>query len=265
MSPVFPLSETDTAVLRAFVQSGSEVCRITAPNGRARGLLSGTGAGLLSVEADGGRWVVPPGHAIWVPPHRLHGLQPHGPFSGFGVYIAEGACGTLPDSPRVVRTSGLLREAVLRAVEWAGGPKDSAQRRIAEVVFDEIRALPHEPFGLQMPRDPRLLVIASGILDQLADSRGLEDWADAAAMAPRTLTRRFASETGFSLADWRQRARLMQAMAWLAAGVPVNTVAIDLGYDNVSAFIAMFRRTLGTTPGRYFGVPARAASPTPAA
>jgi AraC-like DNA-binding protein len=29
-------------------------------------------------------------------------------------------------------------------------------------------------------------------------------------------------------------------------------VAFDLGYDNVSAFIALFRRTFGTTPGRYF-------------
>ncbi|WP_430507282.1 helix-turn-helix domain-containing protein, partial [Burkholderia sp. BCCCDS15] len=33
--------------------------------------------------------------------------------------------------------------------------------------------------------------------------------------------------------------------------VPVTTIALDLGYDNVSAFIDMFRRALGTTPGRY--------------
>jgi AraC-like DNA-binding protein len=32
----------------------------------------------------------------------------------------------------------------------------------------------------------------------------------------------------------------------------VTTVALELGYDNVSAFIAMFRRTFGVTPGRYF-------------
>jgi len=28
-----------------------------------------------------------------------------------------------------------------------------------------------------------------------------------------------------------------------------------LGYDNVSAFIAMFRRSFGVTPGRYFTGP----------
>ncbi|MCO8649083.1 helix-turn-helix domain-containing protein, partial [Burkholderia multivorans] len=29
------------------------------------------------------------------------------------------------------------------------------------------------------------------------------------------------------------------------------TIALDLGYENVSAFIDMFRRALGTTPGKY--------------
>ena len=31
----------------------------------------------------------------------------------------------------------------------------------------------------------------------------------------------------------------------------MTTVALDLGYDNVSAFIAMFKREHGVTPGRY--------------
>ena len=42
-------------------------------------------------------------------------------------------------------------------------------------------------------------------------------------------------------------------MEMLAAGQSVTTVALDLGYDSPSAFTAMFRRTLGTTPRRYFG------------
>jgi AraC-like DNA-binding protein len=37
----------------------------------------------------------------------------------------------------------------------------------------------------------------------------------------------------------------------LATGQPVTTIALDLGYDNVSAFIAMFKRVMGVTPGRY--------------
>ena len=33
--------------------------------------------------------------------------------------------------------------------------------------------------------------------------------------------------------------------------VPITTLALDLGYDSPSAFIAMFRKALGTSPGRF--------------
>ena len=32
-------------------------------------------------------------------------------------------------------------------------------------------------------------------------------------------------------------------------------VAIGVGYDSTSAFVAAFRRTVGVTPGRYFPAP----------
>ena len=38
----------------------------------------------------------------------------------------------------------------------------------------------------------------------------------------------------------------------LAEGRTVTTVALDLGYDSVSAFIALFKRSLGVTPSVYF-------------
>jgi AraC-like DNA-binding protein len=50
---------------------------------------------------------------------------------------------------------------------------------------------------------------------------------------------------------WRERLRLTQAVARLAEGEAVTSVAYDLGYQSPSAFIAMFKRTLGDTPGRY--------------
>ena len=41
----------------------------------------------------------------------------------------------------------------------------------------------------------------------------------------------------------------------LAGGEAVTNVAMDVGYESPSAFIAMFKKVLGTTPGRYFGRP----------
>ncbi len=65
------------------------------------------------------------------------------------------------------------------------------------------------------------------------------------------MTRRFSAETGFSFTQWRQRSRLLRALELLTRGTAVTTTALDLGYENVSAFIAMFRRHFGVTPGRY--------------
>ena len=44
----------------------------------------------------------------------------------------------------------------------------------------------------------------------------------------------------------------LHALRLLAGGECVNAVALELGYNSASAFIAMFHRELGQTPRRYF-------------
>ena len=198
-----------------------------------------------------GRSVVPAGQVIWIPPGVEHGAETHGPFVGWAAYLAPDACEDLPDVPRTLSMSALLRAAISRAATWADDVLDPAQQRIAAVIADEIRALTPAPTALPMPIDTRLRKIANALIAAPSDTRRLQDWADWAAVAPRTLTRRFASETGYAFETWRHRLRMMCALEKLAAGAPVTTVALDLGYDNVSAFIARFRATFGITPGRY--------------
>jgi AraC-like DNA-binding protein len=90
------------------------------------------------------------------------------------------------------------------------------------------------------------------VLADPADRRTLAAWARPAGASVRTLARLFTRETGMGFRGWRQQVRLLRALERLAAGEAVTTVALDLGYDSPSAFVAMFRRALGTTPGRYF-------------
>ena len=96
-----------------------------------------------------------------------------------------------------------------------------------------------------------LVRIARALIEDPADERDLESWADWAAISSRSLSRRFVTETGFTFTGWRQRARLMRSLEMLAADVPVTTVALDLGYATASAFISLFRRTFGETPSVY--------------
>ncbi|MGK5037535.1 AraC family transcriptional regulator [Janthinobacterium sp. LB3P118] len=248
--PILPSSPSPLRVVRIAQPQQ----RVTAAHSHASGQLFGAVRGLLSVAADSGQWVVPASHCVWMPPHHVHALRSHGPFAGWSVYMDEASCASLPAAPCVMRVSGLLREAVARASAWNNGALDALdarQARMAGVILDEIAAAPHESFGLPLPKDPRLLRVARAVLDDLADERGVEALAAWAGVSPRTLARRFTMETGFTPSAWRQRARILRALELLAAGQPVTTIALDLGYDNISAFIAMFKRVMGVTPGRY--------------
>ena len=62
---------------------------------------------------------------------------------------------------------------------------------------------------------------------------------------------------------WRQQLRLLHAMQRLAAGEKVTAAALDAGYNSPSAFIAMFRKQLGTTPTRYMEENPKTQFPTP--
>src|SRR5262249_10598799 len=64
----------------------------------------------------------------------------------------------------------------------------------------------------------------------------------------RTLYRRFLSETGITFARWKQQARLLESLRRLAEGMPVTTVAMDLGHESPKAYSTRFRRRAGTAP-----------------
>jgi AraC-like DNA-binding protein len=80
-------------------------------------------------------------------------------------------------------------------------------------------------------------------------------------MSRGTFTRTFRNETGLSFSDWRQQARIFDALALLATGKPVTTTALEVGYGSVSAFTATFRRSFGVAPTAYLNERMDQASP----
>jgi AraC-like DNA-binding protein len=163
----------------------------------------------------------------------------------------------LPDRCQVVDMPPLLRELILKAIALpALYDEASAEGRLMQVILDQVETLEIAPLHLPLPRHPRLAPILDALLLHPQDDRDLDTWGRQLGASGRTLARLFQRETGMTFRAWRQQARLLAALSRLAAREPVSTVALDLGYDSLSAFIAMFRRATGTTPGRYFAPPA---------
>lgn len=79
----------------------------------------------------------------------------------------------------------------------------------------------------------------------------METWASHAGLSERTLARILARETGMSFGRWRQQLTIMLALQRMATGASIQSVALDLGYESASSFVTMFRKGLGTSPGRY--------------
>jgi AraC-like DNA-binding protein len=210
-------------------------------------------SGVMTVRARGGRWVVPPQRAVWVPAETDHAIEGHGEVAMRTIYVDAQVASAFPAHCSVVSVSPLLRELIVRAVE---GPllysADGRQARLAAVLLDEIEAAEVAPLHLPDGIEARVKKVTAGLRAAPDDPAGLTVWAKRAHCSPRTLARAFKRETGLSFGQWRRQLRLLIALERLAQGEDVTSVAFGLGYESVSAFIAMFRSTLGETPGRYF-------------
>ncbi|MEF3698994.1 AraC family transcriptional regulator [Desulfolutivibrio sp.] len=223
------------------------------PHCHFRAQLIHASAGVMTITTPDSIWVTPPHLALWVPSMIWHHVRVYGRVSLKTLYIMPGAVPDMPETCRVVPVSPLLRELIIHACAFPHHYEPSGpQGRVMAVILDQMRVSTTAPLYLPMPRDPRLAVVCRHLLDDPGDRRTLPELAARAGAVDRTLLRLFLKETGLTFRIWRRQARLLAALRKLAAGEPVMAVAMDLGYESQSAFIAMFRRALGVTPGRYF-------------
>ena len=163
---------------------------------------------------------------------------------------------TLSDSfPRqcvVVSVSPLLRELVLHACRIGVLNGSIAEHaRLIAVLVDQMHVLSTVPFQLPLPLDPRAQRAARAILSAPGDEHSINEICRHAGASRRTLERLFFAETGMTTGLWRQQARVLRALQLLGAGNNVTSVALDVGYSGTSAFVAMFKKAIGTTPGVY--------------
>lgn len=258
MADAAPLRARYSDVPRAVVVLASEYPpgHRTGPHRHARGQLVFAVAGVMTVTAPEGSWTVPPERAVWIPPGVGHAVETRAGVSMRSVYVAPEGCAGLPSRPTVVMVSPLLRALILEAAKLpALYDEGGADGRLVAVLLDRIGDTEIKPLHLPVPADPRAAKVAAALQEDPGSRSSLAAWGRFGGASERTLARLFVQDTGLTFGQWRARLRLQRALVLLAEGSSVTDVALDLGYESVGSFVAMFRSALGVTPRRYFRTP----------
>lgn len=208
--------------------------------------------GMLTSRTVQGLWIAPAHRGVWIPAGMLHKASAPKPVSLRTLYVFPGEA-FAPASPSVVTVDRLLDALLAEAAEYGTNyPLDGPEQRLMNVVLDRLPHMAAVPSYLPTPSDPRLARLTEHLEAHTADRTTLEELASACGMSSRTAARLFVKETGLAFAQWRQQLRLLKAMQQLSQGESVTKVAVDVGYQDVSAFITAFKQAFGDTPARYF-------------
>lgn len=209
-------------------------------------------SGVMEIELGDHHYLAPPQYGIWLPPNVEHmGFNRH-EACHCSLYLAPELCTALPARHCALSLSPLVL-ALLDDLRQAppGLPQSDEQQRLLQVLVDKMGQASCAGSYLPSSDDPLLGPVLRTLKANPGDPRSLPQLAHAANTSERTLMRRSQRELGMSLVEWRQRLKVVQALALLEQGRTVESIGLDLGYSSASAFISMFRRMMGTTPDEY--------------
>jgi AraC-like DNA-binding protein len=207
--------------------------------------------GSVTCLVEGGVWMVPHECGVWIPggtPHRNR-VSANGEIT---LLFVEPGAAPMPDRCCTFTIPPLVREMI---AHLANSPQDyqenSATGRLASVLLEQLASMPVERLHLPLSANRRLRKIAATLVKEPSNRNTIGQWASLVALSERSLARLVVAETGMTFGCWRRQLHVVVALQKLSAGVPVQRVSEELGYESVNAFITMFKNALGKTPGQY--------------
>jgi AraC-like DNA-binding protein/quercetin dioxygenase-like cupin family protein len=210
-------------------------------------------SGVLAVRTAAGAWVAASHRAVWVPADAWHEHHFHRTSSFHSVAFPRGRAPLPTDGPAVVGVGPLVRELLVACTDPELTPAEVT--RVRAVLRDRLRRLHASPatlpVALPRARDRRLAQACALAAGDLSRPWPLPALAARVHTSERTLARLFHAEFGLTYPGWRANARIHRAMVELAGGASVTGTALACGWSTASAFIDVFRRVTGQTPGAY--------------
>lgn len=190
--------------------------------------------------------------ALWVPSGIRHRVEFMANAEMRTVYIRPDVQLFDDTRCRILSVSPLFRELILAAMPRTGTDVDTPRHpALFDLLGAELKNSSEVPLSLPMPRDKRVRSIAEQALTAPGEIGSIANWVAAAPASRKTVERLFVKETGLTPSHWVKQARLIFAIAALAEGQSVSSVAVELGYSTPSSFAFMFRRTLGVAPSQF--------------
>jgi AraC-like DNA-binding protein len=206
--------------------------------------------GMVGLKTETEVWINETKRLFWIPPGLRHAARSRGPVDGWLVLIAPEYARALPPQVCVLEASSLLVGALERL-----GTLTDRQKHIAEILLKviqfELRHTKTDTLKLRLPSATQLLAWAMAFLEAPSIKTSIDDVAAEVGMSRRAFTRHFQSQTGCTFSQWKRLAMVQRATERLAESRSVTTIAFELGYENPSAFIAMFKALRGATPRQF--------------
>ncbi len=207
--------------------------------------------GGVTCEVEKAYWMVPVNYAVWIPGGMPHSNRATVNAQIFFLFVEPDYPG-MPQECCTLYISPMLREMIKH---FADTPPEYAQEshsgRLAQVMLHELSLMPVEHLCLPITTDARIKMLAAKLINNPGNRSTLHDWASQMAMSDRSFERFICRETGMTFGKWRQQLYLLIAVRMLVTGSSVQNIAYELGYESPTAFITMFKKALGKTPGRY--------------
>ncbi|NQX35029.1 helix-turn-helix domain-containing protein [Herbiconiux sp. VKM Ac-2851] len=127
-----------------------------------------------------------------------------------------------------------------------------AARRLVAAPYRSGGQAQYVPRSVPEPLGERFAATREWALRHLGEPLGLTELARHAAVSPRTFSRRFADDTGYTPMQWVLRARIDVARELLERStLGVEQIAADVGLGTGANLRMHFQRILGTTPSDY--------------
>ena len=205
----------------------------------------------MEINIDQIDYIPPPPYGIWLPPHLEHSGLNRTAVSHGTLYIHENLCTEMPKQAGILLTSPLVSALLQHLKQHPQDKDDPKHLRLLHVLLDQLHHATLVGSYLPHSDHPVLKQILDYLHQHPSDNSTLEQLAQGVNMTERTLARYSQKELGISLNEWRQRLKVTKAMSMLDQGKTVESIALDLGYANASAFINMFKRWMQCTPDQF--------------